>query len=205
MADPMSGAITRCPWCSTELPDPTAEQCPTCGAMLIASPDAGGDIKGVTTLDTEAILRARSEVSRPRSNRLLSFITGEVPQEEPASASPGSVAPPDNAVRLEMLRLQAAAETADLEAEAVALKADELARRGIHLSELGSAAPDAPPSPADDVAAVEVSDTPDPEAEASQPGLGAAAADVPDGDAEPAGTWPEELTPSASQEPPTSS
>ena len=39
-------------------------------------------------------------------------------------------------VRREMLRLQIEAERADLVAEAVALKSDELARRGIHLSDL---------------------------------------------------------------------
>ncbi len=115
--------------------------------MLVTSPDAGGDIKGVTTLDTEAILRARSDLSRPRSNRLLSFITGEVAQEPPSPANPDSIAPPDDAVRLEMLRLRLAAETADLEAEAVALKADELARRGVHLSQLGPP-PDETPTPA---------------------------------------------------------
>jgi hypothetical protein len=109
--------------------------------MLIVAPDAPGDIKGVTTLDTEAILRARSELSRPRSNRLLSFITGEVPAETEVPADPASLARPDEAVRREMLRLQIEAETADLQAESIALKADELARRGIHLSALGTPPP----------------------------------------------------------------
>ena len=142
--------------------------------MLVPGPDVGGDIKGVTTLDTEAILRARSEVSRPRSNRLLSFITGEVPQEPPPPSNPDSIAPPDDAVRLEMLRLQLAAESADIEAEAVALKADELARRGIHVSELGEVVAEAPAEGAEPEAVV----------------------------AEPAGSWPAELTPDADQEPP---
>jgi len=146
MADPMSGPNTRCPWCSAELPDASAEQCPSCGAMLVAAPDIPGEIKGVTTLDTEAILRARSEVSRPRSNRLISFITGEAPADTGEVANPASLARPADAVRREMLRLQFQAEAADLQAETVALKADELARIGIPLSELGAA--EAPPEPA---------------------------------------------------------
>jgi hypothetical protein len=116
--------------------------------MLIAAPDTAGDIKGVTTLDTEAILRARSDLSRPRSNRLLSFITGEAPIDNDSVASPESLAEPSVAVRREMLRLQLEAEQADLAAETVALKADELARRGIHLSQLGGEPePEAPTAP----------------------------------------------------------
>jgi hypothetical protein len=152
MADPMSDSNTRCPWCSAELPDPGAEQCPSCGAILVAAPDTTGDIKGVTTLDTEAILRARSELSRPRNNRLLSFITGEAPVDMETAANPESLATPSAAVRREMLRLQLEAEQADLEAETVALKADELTRRGIHLSQLGGDEP-APEPDANEAAA----------------------------------------------------
>ena len=172
MADPMSGPSTRCPWCSAELPDPGVSQCPSCGAILVAAPDTPGEIKGVTTLDTEAILRARSELSRPRGNRFLSFITGEVPAEADVAADPASLARPDGAVRREMLRLQIEAETADLQAESIALKADELARRGVHLSALG------PPSSAT------TEDEP------------ATAATV-DAEAPSAGEWPRELDPDA--------
>jgi hypothetical protein len=140
MVESMSGPVTRCPWCSAPVPDPGAETCPSCSAALSAAPGLEADIKGVTTLDTEAILRARSEVVRPRSNRLLAFITGEVPAEPPQPGSPESLAPPPDAVRREMLRLQLEAERADLEAETVALKADELARLGIHVSQLGAPA-----------------------------------------------------------------
>jgi hypothetical protein len=135
MADEMNGPITRCPWCSAELPIPGAESCVSCGAALVAAPGTDRDIKGVTSLDPEAILRARSDVSRPRS-RILSFITGEVPVDVDATANPESLAPPDEAVRREMLRLQMAAERADLEAETVALKSDVLAQRGITLADL---------------------------------------------------------------------
>jgi hypothetical protein len=97
----------------------------------------------VTALDPEAILRARSEVTRPRS-RILSFLTGEVSVDQGGSADPASFAPPSDEVRREMLRLQLEAERADLEAEAVALKSDVLATRGIPLSALADEAePDA--------------------------------------------------------------
>lgn len=168
----MSGPGTRCPWCSAELPDPGAPRCPSCGAALVAAPEATDNIKGVTTLDTEAILRARSEPSRSRNNRILSFITGEVPVEADAPIDPGSLARPDLAVRREMLRLQIEAETADLEAERIALKADELARRGIHLSELGAPPPAVPEVPG-------------------------RAEPAPEPEAPPAGEWPAELEPGA--------
>jgi hypothetical protein len=136
MAESMSGPVSQCPWCSAPLPDPAPERCPSCDAHVTAT-GAEGEIKGVTTLDTEAILRARSEVARPRS-RILSFITGEVVAETgDGPASPESLAPPPDDVRREMLRLQLEAERADLAAETVALKSDELAKRGIHLSEIG--------------------------------------------------------------------
>jgi len=135
MAEPMSGPESHCPWCSAPLPDASVERCPSCGAALAAT-GPEGEIKGVTTLDTEAILRARSDVARPRS-RILSFITGEVTTDTGGSASPESLAPPPDEVRREMLRLQLEAERADLAAETVALKSDELAKIGIPLSQLG--------------------------------------------------------------------
>jgi hypothetical protein len=172
MAESMSGSAARCPWCSALLPDPGAGQCPSCGAALTTVPDAPAEIKGVTTLDTEAILRARSEVARPqRGNRLLSFITGEMPVDDGPPADPASLAPPPDAVRREMLRLQYEAQQADRAAETVALKADELARRGIHVSELGGQEP------------------------GPVPGTAAEAEATPRDASDIAGPWPEELTP----------
>jgi len=136
MADPMTGPITKCPWCSAELSPPGAERCAACGAALTSQ--AGGvepDIRGVTTLDPEAIIRARAEVSRPRGG-FFSFLTGEPPPETGGPASPESLAPPSNDVRREMLRLQIEAERADLVAETIALKSDVLAKHGIHVSQL---------------------------------------------------------------------
>jgi hypothetical protein len=149
MAEPMSGPIARCPWCSAALPDPDANQCPSCQAQLTSTTGSEPQLPGVTTLDAEAILKARAEVARPRS-RLFSFITGEAPPETGAPASPTSLAPPSDDVRREMLRLQIEAEVADLEAESVALKSDVLAEQGISLAALAAAdsAGDAPGSAA---------------------------------------------------------
>jgi len=140
MADPTTGTAPRCQWCSAPLPAADLDICPSCGATLSSAPDTG-EIRGVTTLDTEAILRSRSEASRPRS-RLLSFITGEEPVELGGPEEAESLAPPDDAVRREMLRLQFEAERADLEAESIANKTDVVLDEGIDLATLGSAEPD---------------------------------------------------------------
>jgi hypothetical protein len=137
MADPMSGPITRCQWCSAELPTPDVERCPSCGATLTSAAGTEPQLPGVTSLDPQAIIRARSEVTRPRS-RILSFLTGEMPPDSGGPLDPASIAPPSDEVRREILRLQIEAERADLEAEAVALKSDALAHLGIPLSELTS-------------------------------------------------------------------
>ncbi|HEY3334450.1 MAG TPA: hypothetical protein VGK16_04360 [Candidatus Limnocylindrales bacterium] len=148
MADPMTGPAPHCQWCSAPLPAPDLATCPSCGATL-TSTTGGEEIKGVTTLDPEAIMRARSEVSRPRS-RLLSFITGEQPVEVGGPAEAESLAPPDEAVRLEMRRLELEAERVDLEAETVALKTDAAVEQGIDLAAMAdaSASPDAGDAPA---------------------------------------------------------
>ena len=88
MADPMSGPITRCPWCSAELSIPGAESCLQCGATLVSAPGTQQEIRGVTALDPEAILRGRSETSRPRSG-LFSFITGKSASDAEVPENPG--------------------------------------------------------------------------------------------------------------------
>jgi hypothetical protein len=126
--------VAHCPWCSAVLPA-AAIACPSCGATLTSASGAEPDIRGVTSLDPEAILRARADVSRPRS-RILSFITGDVGEETGGSVSPESLAPPSDDVRREMLRLQLEAERADAEAESVALKVDTVLEQGIDLATL---------------------------------------------------------------------
>jgi hypothetical protein len=141
MADPMTAPAPRCQWCSAVLPAADLATCPSCGATLTAS-SATDDIKGVTTLDPEAILRARTESARPRG-RLLSFITGEQPVDVGGPEEAESLAPPDEAVRLEMRRLELEAERADLEAETVALKTDVVVEQNIDLASLGGSTDEA--------------------------------------------------------------
>jgi hypothetical protein len=143
MADPMTGPAPRCQWCSAQLPSADLPTCPSCGAAL-TSTIGGEEIRGVTTLDPEAILRARSEPPRSR-NRLLSFITGDIPVEVGGPAEAESLAPPDDAVRLEMRRLEMEAERADLEAETVSMKTDAVLEQGIDLAAMADASPPASP------------------------------------------------------------
>lgn len=133
----MTTSENRCPWCSAALPDPAAERCPECGAQLITESGTEPNLPGVTALDPEAILRARSEAGRSRGG-LLGFLTGRDLPEPTGTESAESLAPPDDAVRREMLRLQLEAEQADAVAESVALKSDVLAERGMHLDELNA-------------------------------------------------------------------
>ena len=68
-------------------------------------------------------MRAKTPSPRPR-NRLMSWISGEYPDEVGAPAEAGALAPPDMAVRREILRLELEAEVANLQAEADALLAE---------------------------------------------------------------------------------
>jgi hypothetical protein len=153
MADHVTGdegiiAVHRCPWCSAPLPSATLEQCPECGAAL-AGPDAAEPhLPGVTTLDAEAILRAKAAVARPRS-RLISFFTGDLDAETDSAAGPPSqesLAPPSEAVRREMLRLELAARLAELESEAADLGTllEELPPLDVDAPAAGAATLDAP-------------------------------------------------------------
>jgi hypothetical protein len=127
----------RCPWCSAVVPDATADSCPSCGAHLTNPSDAEPNLPGVTALDAEAILRARSDAGRSRGG-LLGFITGRDTTESTGPESLESLAPPQDAVRREILRLRIEAEQADAVAESVALRSDVLAERGIHLDQLNA-------------------------------------------------------------------
>jgi hypothetical protein len=89
----------------------------------------------VTAIDASALLRGASATPRPRG-RLLSFLTGDIGEPEVSQAELASLAPPDEAVRREMLRLQIEADQAQAIAETVARKSEVLAERGIHLSDL---------------------------------------------------------------------
>ena len=149
MSEPMSTSESRCPWCSAALPDPSVDKCLSCGAQLIHASGAEPNVPGVTALDAEAILRARSEAGRSRGG-LLGFLTGRDLPESSDRESAESLAPPEDAVRREMLRLRLEAEQADAAAETVALKSDVLAVRGIHLDQINGPSAAADPAAAAD-------------------------------------------------------
>ena len=115
-------ADNACPWCSaTFTGDP--ENCPSCGAALAVDPATDSSLPGLTAIDAAAIVRAKTPVARPR-NRILSWISGEYPDEVQSATEAGALALPDAEVRREMLRLELEAEVANLQAEADSLLAE---------------------------------------------------------------------------------
>jgi hypothetical protein len=117
-----STSLPRCMWCSAPLPSESETTCPTCGATLVG--DGESQVPGVTAIDAEAIIRAGREPKPQRRSRLMSWISGEYPEED-KPAPPGSLAPPPLEVRREMLRLELEAEVANLQAEAGVIAAEE--------------------------------------------------------------------------------
>jgi hypothetical protein len=70
----------------------------------------------------------RGEKKAPGRSRLLSWISGEYPDDaKPSDATSAALAPPDPAVQREILRLELEAEVANLQAEADALRSEALA------------------------------------------------------------------------------
>lgn len=111
-------------WCSAILPSAQVSTCPTCGATLVGENDAA--VPGLTAIDADAILRNTRATAKPkRSGRLLGWISGDYESDETGtSAPPGSLAPPPEAVRREILRLELEAQVANAQAEVEALAAD---------------------------------------------------------------------------------
>ena len=127
---PIAGETSRCPWCSATLTLADMARCPSCGAALHEVP--GEEIPGVTRVDHEAILHART--SAPKSRGLIGWLSGDVDQGSAEAAPAGSFAPPPDEVRREMLRLEMAA----LEAEVKSRRAEsdaELAGSDAELAE----------------------------------------------------------------------
>lgn len=123
---PASGVrMSICPWCSASYPG-EPDVCPSCGAALAVDPTTDPSLPGLTAIDPEAVLRAKVPVARPR-NRLLSWISGDYTDEVGTAAEEGALAPPPAEVRREMLRLELAAEVANLQAEADSYMADVVA------------------------------------------------------------------------------
>ena len=126
---PVSGV---CPWCSGAI-TPDATVCPSCGANLVAEGDP--NVPGVTAIDAASLVRSKA-APQPR-NRLLSWISGEYQPDLPSKAEAQAIAPPDDDVRREILRLELEAEVANLQAEADAIRAEAVAEgRTIDLPEL---------------------------------------------------------------------
>jgi hypothetical protein len=127
MVDDTSAASAGsiCPWCSARYTG-EPDTCPSCGAALAVDPATDPALPGLTAIDAAAIVRAKTPVARPR-NRLLSWISGEYPDDPPSTTETGALAPPPVEVRREMLRLEIEAEMANLQAEAGALLADATA------------------------------------------------------------------------------
>ena len=108
-----------CPWCSASLTPDTAI-CPSCGAILTS--EAEPDLPGVTAVDANSMRRDKPTGSR---NRLLSWISGEYPEEAaPTEDDAQAIAPPDLEVQREILRLELEAEVANLQAEADSMLSD---------------------------------------------------------------------------------
>jgi hypothetical protein len=128
MADELTtgggSAVFHCPWCSAALPAAALETCPTCGATLTSAPEAA--LPGVTAIDHEAILRASRQPTRPQRSRLLSWISGDYVEDSTPTddGTLAAIAPPDPAVKREILRLEIEAELADRQAEADSIMAD---------------------------------------------------------------------------------
>ena len=122
-AQPGGGsAASICPWCSTPYQGP-AETCPSCGAT-IEGDTVDPSLPGLTAIDAAAIVRSKQQPTGRSRNRLLSWISGEYPDEAATPADAAALAPPDLEVRREMLRLELEAEVANLQAEADALRAE---------------------------------------------------------------------------------
>lgn len=119
-----TNADSICPWCSAEL-TADAAVCPSCGAILTS--DEERDLPGLTAVDAKAALASARPPSR---SRLLSWISGEYPDEAPTEAEikadAQALAPPDRAVQREILRLELEAEVTKLQAEADAIRSDAM-------------------------------------------------------------------------------
>ena len=191
-----------CTWCSAPLPSADLERCPSCGAGLVG--DVAEPLPGVTAVDAAALIRGMPTSTRPR-NRLLSWISGDYPDDSPTATDTKALEPPDLAVRREMLRLELEGEVANLRAEADALVAEAAAEGRVveppdisALSDSGVAAAEAALIGDDDAShSVAPADVATPEVEAdAESAVEAAAVDVePDEATSDATTDPEAAPP----------
>lgn len=147
-------AASICPWCSaTYTGEP--ERCPSCNATLAGDGAADPALPGLTAIDAAAIARSKEPARKSRS-RLLSWISGDYPDDNAEKVDPGAVAPPDQAVRLEILRLELAAQVATLQAEADAMRADDMVDGIMRAAATSDVAGDAPTTADADVASDDI-------------------------------------------------
>ena len=134
-----------CPWCSAAVTPETA-LCPSCAAILISEGER--ELPGVTAVDLAVL---RGEKKAPGRSRLLSWISGEYPEDDkPSDTTSAALAPPDPEVQREILRLELEAEVANLQAEADALRSEALAEgRDLPAAAVPTADEDAAPDAAD--------------------------------------------------------
>lgn len=117
-ASPNRPADMVCPWCSAGITPETAV-CPSCGAILNA--DDPPELPGVTAVDANATRGPATKPAPPARSRIMSWISGDYPDDGSLAADSQALAPPDPAVQREMLRLELEAEVANLQAENDAL------------------------------------------------------------------------------------
>src|SRR6186997_2106197 len=98
-----------CPWCSAAIV-PGSPTCASCGAILESEDDR--DVPGLTAVDPAAL---RPEIKPAGRNRLLSWISGEYPDDAPSPNEAQALAPPEPDVQREMTRLALEAEVANLQ------------------------------------------------------------------------------------------
>jgi hypothetical protein len=108
-----------CPWCSTGVSgDP--ERCPACGASLREQAEAIRAVEplipGLTEVDPALVRKVAPPAQKSRG--FMAWLTGDTVADSDAVVDPASLAPPADAVRLEMLRLKVEAVRTNLEAEA---------------------------------------------------------------------------------------
>lgn len=92
-----------CPWCSTPIPT-SAPACPQCGALVEGA--IVGDVPGVTVVDPTATLHT-DEGLVPDAVDPKSWLDAG---HEAAPADEEAIAPPSDAVRLEMRKMELEAE-----------------------------------------------------------------------------------------------
>src|SRR3954463_9166734 len=101
---PDDSTAVVCPWCSAAVTTETAT-CPSCNAILTSEEEH--DLPGVTAIDAAI---ARGEKRPVPRGRFLSGFAGGSSDEPGTKADTQAIAPPDDDVRREILRLELAAQ-----------------------------------------------------------------------------------------------